>query len=75
MGGGYLETIYEESMAIEIRERKIEYEVERNKEIFYKGIKIGTHRLDFIIRGFLVVELKAGTNITNTHIGTDVCVS
>lgn len=69
LGGGYLETVYEESMAIELRERKIEYEVERNKEIFYKGIKVGTHRLDFIVGGFLVVELKAGTSITNTHAG------
>ena len=69
LGGGYLETVYEESMAIELRERKIKYEVERNKEIFYKGIKVGTHRLDFIVDGFLVVELKAGTSITNTHEG------
>ena len=69
LSGGYLETVYEESMAIELREHKIEYEVERNKEIFYKGIKVGTHRLDFIVGGFLVVELKAGTSITNTHAG------
>lgn len=69
LGGGYLETVYEESMAIELREHNIEYEVERNKEIFYKGIKVGTHRLDFIVGGFLVVELKAGTSITNTNAG------
>ena len=69
LGGGYLETVYEESMAVELRERNIEYEVERNKEIFYKGIKVGTHRLDFIVNGFLVVELKAGVSITKTHEG------
>jgi len=69
LGGGYLEGIYEEAMAIELRERKIPYEVERNREIFYKGIKVGTHRLDFIVNGSLVVELKAGTGITNSHEG------
>lgn len=69
LGGGYLEGIYEEAMAIELRERKILYEVERNREIFYKGIKVGTHRLDFIVNDSLVVELKAGTGITKSHEG------
>ena len=69
LGGGYLEGIYEEAMAIELRERKIPYEVERNREIFYKGIKVGTHRLDFIVNSSLVVELKAGTGITKSHEG------
>ena len=66
---GYNESIYEEAMAIELRERKIPYEVERNTEIFYKGAKVGIHRLDFILDGKLVVELKAQTSITGSHIG------
>lgn len=69
LGGGYLENIYEEAMAIELRERKLPYEVERNREIFYKDIKVGTHRLDFIVGGKLVVELKATTSITKSHEG------
>jgi len=72
LGGGYLETIYEEAMAIELRERKIPYEVERNREIFYKGIKVGTHRLDFIVKAMLVVELKAATSITKSNEGQTV---
>ncbi len=69
LGAGYDESIYEESMAIEFRERKIKYEVERNTEIFYKGIKVGIHRLDFILEGKLVLELKAQTSITKSHEG------
>jgi GxxExxY protein len=61
--------IYEEAMAIEFRARKIPYEVERNTEVFYKGIKVGIHRLDFIVDGNLVVELKAQTSITKSHEG------
>ena len=59
LGAGYNESIYEEALAIELRERKIPYEVERNTEIFYKGQKVGIHRLDFILDDKLVVELKA----------------
>ena len=69
LGAGYNESIYEEALAIELRERKIPYEVERTTEIFYKGEKVGTHRLDFILEGKLVVELKAASNITPSHIG------
>ena len=56
-------------MAIELRERNITYEVERNTEIFYKGEKVGIHRLDFILEGKLVVELKAQAGITKSHVG------
>jgi len=49
LGAGYNESIYEEAMAIEFRNRDIDYEVEKNTEIFYKGVKVGIHRLDFIL--------------------------
>jgi len=69
LGAGYNETIYEEAMAIEFREKNIPYEVERNTEVFYKGSKVGIHRLDFILEDKFVVELKAQTSITQSHIG------
>ena len=66
---GYDESVYEEAMALEFRNRKIDYEVERNTEIFYKGEKVGIHRLDFILENKLVLELKAAANISKSHIG------
>ena len=69
LGAGYDESVYEEAMSVEFRNRKIAYEVERNTEIFYKGVKVGINRLDFIVEGKLVVELKAQASITKSHIG------
>jgi len=69
LGAGYNESIYEEAMAIEFRGRGIQYDVEKNTEIFYKGIKVGVHRLDFILEEKLVVELKAQSSITASHEG------
>ena len=69
LGAGYSESIYEEAMAIEFRERKINYDVEKNTEIFYKGEKVGIHRLDFILEEKLVVELKAQSSFTASHEG------
>jgi GxxExxY protein len=68
LGAGYQESIYEEAMAVEFRKRKLKYEVERTTEVFYKGEKVGEHRLDFIVEGKLVVELKAATSISKSHI-------
>jgi len=69
LGAGYNESIYEEALAIELRAKKISYEVERNTEIFYKGEKVGIHRLDFILEKKFVVELKAQSGISASHIG------
>lgn len=66
---GYNESIYEESMAVEFRARDVKYDVEKNTEIFYKGVKVGLHRLDFILEDKLVVELKAQSSITPSHEG------
>ena len=69
LGAGYEEAIYEEAMAIELRNKNIPYEIERNTEVFYKGTKVGINRLDFIVDGKLVVELKAQNSITKSHEG------
>ncbi len=69
LGAGYNESVYEEAMAIELRIRKIPYVVERNTEIFYKGEKVGVHRLDFVLEDKFVVELKAQLGISKSHIG------
>lgn len=69
LGAGYNESVYEEAMAVEFRNHRIEYDVEKNTEIFYKGIKVGVHRLDFILEDKLVVELKAQSSITASHEG------
>jgi GxxExxY protein len=68
LGAGYDESVYEEAMSVEFRSRGIAYEVERNTEIFYKGEKVGVHRLDFLLAGRLVVELKAVASISKSHL-------
>jgi len=35
----------------------------------YKDVKVGLHRLDFILDGKLVLELKAWASITSSHVG------
>ena len=71
IGVGYLEKVYEEALAHELRLRKIPYERQRNFEILYKGYRVGEGRTDLIINPLwsgnggkeLVLELKANKKI------------
>jgi GxxExxY protein len=59
LGPGYLESIYEEALAIELAFRGIAFERQKNISVTYRGVNIGDSRLDFLINGSLIVELKA----------------
>ncbi len=67
LGAGYEETVYEESMAIEFQNRNIPYDIERSAEIFYKGKKVGLHRLDFVVDGQIAIELKDVSKLTASN--------
>ncbi len=68
LGPGYLEGIYEEGLAIEFGLREIPYERQRTIAVEYKGRNIGEGRVDFIVGGALIVELKAVDSLLPIHI-------
>jgi GxxExxY protein len=59
LGPGLLESVYEEALAIELDLRDIPYERQKPISLQFKGKCVGESRLDFLIGGELVVELKA----------------
>lgn len=64
---GHDEDIYEKALAIEFTERGIEYSIEKNTLVIYKGHPLGLHRHDFVVEEKLVVELKVGVKIQSGH--------
>jgi len=60
LGPGLLESAYQTCLAQELTLRNIPYERERPLPVAYKGVQLDCgYRLDFLIRGKVVVELKA----------------
>jgi GxxExxY protein len=57
---GYLESVYREALAIELRARGMRAQCEAPVEVFYKGIRVGTYRVDILVDDRVVVELKSG---------------
>ena len=59
LGPGFTENIYERALIVELNKRGIAHEAQKQIEIIYKGQKLGIYRLDLLIEGKIVLELKA----------------
>ena len=68
LGPGLLESAYQRCLEIELRARRISYERQREVVIEYAGQQIGAaYRLDFLVGGQLVVEVKSVEALHDVH--------
>ena len=68
LGPGLLESTYQACLAREFDLRKIRFEKERPVPVEYKGILLDAGlRLDFLVEGSVVVELKAVEKLESVH--------
>jgi len=67
LGPGFLESVYEEALAVEFALSGIQYIRQKTVPLFYRDHQIGEHRLDFLVEGVIVVELKAIAALENIH--------
>lgn len=59
LGPGFIEAVYENALCLELAKRGISFERQKTVAILYEGVAVGEHRLDLLIEGVLLVELKA----------------
>ena len=59
LGPGYLESVYEEALAVELVMRRVAFERQVPIALEYKGVPVGRGRLDVLVEDRLIVELKA----------------
>jgi len=67
LGPGYQESIYEEALAIELTRMGVDFERQRTFRVDYKGHVVGEGRIDLLVDGKLVVELKAIEKLQPVH--------
>jgi GxxExxY protein len=58
LGPGFQESVYEEAMAIEMELRGIPFQRQVPVKVYYKGRFVGRGRMDFLVEGRVVVDLK-----------------
>jgi GxxExxY protein len=73
LGPGYLESVYEEALAVELTLRSVPFARQVGFGLDYKGHVVGEGRLDFLVEGCLIVELKAVEALAGIH--TAQCIS
>ena len=59
LGPGLLESIYEEALCCELSLRGIAFERQKEVDVVYKGHVIKGQRLDLVVNGEVIVEIKA----------------
>ena len=68
LGAGLLESAYQACLAIELEMREVPYLTECVLPICYEGVVIeGAYRIDFLVGGRLVVELKSVEKFLPIH--------
>jgi GxxExxY protein len=59
LGPGFLESVYEEALCIELQEREIPFAQQAPVAVRYRSRVVGEGLIDVLVGGTLVVELKA----------------
>jgi len=69
LGNGFQEFIYQRAFALELLKAGLKFEREFCIDIFYKDYvdPIGSRRVDFLVEGLVLVELKALSALDDIH--------
>lgn len=67
LGPGLLESVYEDALCVELGLRDLSFVRQPIVDLSYKGHLVGQGRLDLLVGGALVVELKAVEALTQVH--------
>jgi len=67
LGPGFLESIYETALCLELSALGVRHERQKTIPIFYRGSVVGEHRLDLLVEEKLIVELKSTASLEKIH--------
>ena len=67
MGSGFLESVYEKCMVIELKRSGFNPDIQRPINVFYEGEPVGDFVADIIVDNKIIIELKAVRQLTKAH--------
>ena len=67
LGPGFLESIYENALVIELKRQGLRVDQQVIVPIHYRGQEVGKHRLDILVDATIIVELKTAVDIEDVH--------
>ena len=67
MGDGFLESVYEKCLLIELRKAGLAAEAQKEVTIHYDGEIVGIFAADVLVENSIILELKSVRQIAKTH--------
>ena len=67
LGPGFLESVYQNALAVELSHRNIPYDLEYPMNVYYEDEVVGEFRADMIVDHRVIVELKAVNSLASAH--------
>ena len=68
LGSGFLEKVYENALAHEIRKAGLKVEQQVGITVQYDGVEVGNYVADLIVEGRLLLEVKACKALEDIHL-------
>jgi GxxExxY protein len=67
LGSGFLEKVYQNALAHELRKLGLKVEIQKPLHVIYDQVIVGEYFADLLIEGVLIIELKACDGFNDTH--------
>jgi GxxExxY protein len=67
LGVGFLEKVYENALAIEVRAAGLVAEQQKLLKVVYRDLVVGEFAADILVNGLVILELKAASAISEAH--------
>ena len=67
MGFGFLESVYENCLMIELEKEGLNAERQRAINVYYTDTLVGEFKADIVVEDTVIVELKSVRQIATTH--------
>lgn len=68
LGCGFLEKVYENALAHELRKAGLKTEQQHGIVVYYDGQVVGEYVADLLVEGGLLIELKAVRELDDIHL-------
>ena len=67
LGYGFLEKVYENAMAVELRKQGFNVEQQKNIRVYYEGEEVGYYESDLTVNDLVIAETKAKESLREEH--------
>ena len=68
LGCGFLEKVYENALAHELRKAGLQVQQQHGITVYYDGVAVGEYAADLLVEGVLLLELKAVKSLDDVHL-------